>query len=190
MWDGRASVINNDPNNVQLNFDAASNSISVTILNTYVETHLAFRYKKKHVFSISGRVDAHGPIKSITMRATFDSQPKDGTIVPKINVDNIGLNLDRGAFKIDVHAHHIPHDITKGIVSLVKNEVLKKVEKEIVSQLSSKVTPGINAALLASFPTAVELTPGMSMSTGFTGPITISPEYISLPLDGTVFETS
>lgn len=58
-----------------------------------------------------------------------------------------------------------------------------------MNALNKKVNPMVNAALLNSFPTSVEVAGGISMSTGFTGPVTISNDYITLPLDGTVFET-
>ena len=43
---------------------------------------------------------------------------------------------------------------------------------------------------MGNFPTSIELADGISMSTGFTGPITVTSDYLDLNLDGSVFLTS
>jgi hypothetical protein len=42
---------------------------------------------------------------------------------------------------------------------------------------------------MAFYPTSIEVAPGISVCTGFTGPIVITPDYLQMPLDGTIFKT-
>ena len=111
-------------------------------------------------------------------------------MIPKFDITNFVINIDQSNFHVSVEADGIPSDVTNSIESLFNSQIVGAIQSAIQSAVNEQVTSQVNSMIQSDYPTSVELVSGISFSTGFTGPILVTSNYIQVNLDSSVFLTA
>jgi hypothetical protein len=95
-------VENDNHENVQISFNEKKNALSVVVTNTFIKCHANWKY---HVLvtNLSGVADMNGPINKVAMNIGFETQEKDGMLIPKINIQDFDINFDKSHFKFHLN---------------------------------------------------------------------------------------
>ena len=124
---GTMTISNSDANNVQISPNPSANALDLTISNTNVDLNLNWKFHESPLPSVSGSASASGPISSITMELIFQTQEKNGVTVPKVAVQNVAINLDKGAFHLSIGSGIISK-ISGAITSLFNSQIMGEVQ--------------------------------------------------------------
>jgi hypothetical protein len=182
-------AVNDNHENVQISFNEEKNALSVVVLNTYIECHVNWKY---HVLitDISGVGDIKGPISKVAMNLGFETQEKNGMLIPKVNIQDFDIDFDRGNFHFNFDCSFCPGDLVNLILELFKGPLIDKIRDEARSAINQKVIGKVNEIIMDKYPLTQELTSEISMGLATTGPVVVKSDYLSGPIDGTVFLTA
>ena len=182
-------VVNEDHNNVQVTFNAEKNGVNVVVDNTSIKVHCNWKYKKL-ILEVSGVGDIEGPISHLSMMIGFENQEKDGMLIPKINIQDFDMGINSGDWHFHFDCSACPPGIADLLLDLFKSDLIKKIKDEAKSVVDNKVGDIVNEALMEQYPLQTAATDEISVSLATTGPVTVTEDFLHVPLDSTVFLTS
>lgn len=150
------AVVNDNHENVQLTFNEEKNALSVVVSNTNINCHVNWKY---HVLiaDITGVGDITGPISSVSMNLGFETQEKDGMLIPKVNIQDFDIQFDEGNFNFNFDCSMCPGDLANIILNLFKGALLDKIRDEARGVVNDKVVGTVNDALMEGYPLTKEL---------------------------------
>jgi hypothetical protein len=181
-------AINDDHNNVQVSFNEEKNGINVVVDNTQIKVHCNWGYKVL-IITISGVGDIRGPISHLSMLIGFETQEKDGAIIPKINIQDFDIGIDSGAWDFHFDCSACPPGIADLLLNLFKGELVGKIKDEARNVVNTQIADMVNNVLLESYPLQAAVTDTISLSTATTSVVKVKANYLSVPLDATIFLT-
>eukprot|EP00343_Euplotes_focardii_P005749 CAMPEP_0205808114 /NCGR_PEP_ID=MMETSP0205-20121125/11980_1 /ASSEMBLY_ACC=CAM_ASM_000278 /TAXON_ID=36767 /ORGANISM="Euplotes focardii, Strain TN1" /LENGTH=397 /DNA_ID=CAMNT_0053083293 /DNA_START=169 /DNA_END=1362 /DNA_ORIENTATION=+ len=172
-------------NNIELSFDESSNGLKVILRN--ISTNLSLKWKKKILFKIKGKFHVKGEFDKIELILGFNTQIKDGFIIPSVYTKSASIDIDKHKWKADFGHKNIANEIGNVILRILRGKGIKLIKKECMKQLEKKIPNIINKGILKKYKTEGSLTPWLSLSLANTGPINVNKDYLALPIDGTIF---
>jgi len=181
-------VDNNDHNNIKVGFNEGKNGLDIAVDNTYINVHVNWRYSKG-IIKVSGVGDIKGPINHIQMVMGFDTQPKGDFLIPKVQINDFDMSLDKGQWNFHFDCKLCPSKVIDLIVNAFKGPLVDKIKGEAKKVVNSKVSDTVNAKLVEVYTTTTALNPDLTFTLATTGPISVKSTYLSVPFDGTVFLT-
>jgi hypothetical protein len=183
-----AEVVNDNHNNVQLSFQEDKNGLAVSVDNTYVNVHVHWRYKKS-ILKFSGTGDVKGPISNVRMILGFDTQEKDGFLVPKMSITDFNISLEKKQWHFHFNCKGCIAKINDLILNAFKGPLVDKIKSEARKVVNNKVADIVNKQILERYPLSVPLTNEISISTATTGPVSVRSDFVSVPVDSTIYLT-
>ena len=181
-------VVNEDHNNVQLSFNQDKNALGVAVSNTYIKAHVNWKYEILF-FSVSGVGDVSGPINYVGMNLGFETQEKGGMSIPKLNIQDFDISFNTEGFNFNFDCNLCPGDVVNLILGAFKGQLLDEVRNQARNVVYNNVINLVNSVLLDQYPLTTEVTDEMSIGLATTGPVSVKPDFLSVPIDGTVFLT-
>lgn len=181
-------VSNDNPNNVHIGFDQPRNGLDVSVDNTNIKVHVNWRYEISFI-KISGTGDISGPVRNVHMTIGFETQPKGNFMIPKINVQNYDIDFDKGGFDFKFDWGGCPGDVISFILNALRGPLLDKVRDESRGIVSSQVANVVNNFFQMGYPVSVAVNDYFSIATSTVGALNVKSDYLSVPIDATVFLT-
>jgi hypothetical protein len=182
----RVDMDNGSPDNLKVSFQKDTNSIGVEIDQTHLVVNVDWKYSKS-IISIGGSAEIDGTIGGIAMGIAMSTAPADQMFVPQIGINGFILNLDKGAFNLDFHCDNCPGEVEKLISDYLKDQLIDQVQAQIQAQVPTQMTAVGNQILQNSYPKIFNLYNNIDIATGLVASIIVNDDYLSLPLDGTIF---
>jgi len=184
-----AEVLNDNHNHVQLSFQEDKNGLAVSVDNTYINVRVNWRYKKS-LLKFSGTGDVKGPISNVRMIIGFETQEKDGFLVPKISITDFDISLDKNQWHFHFSCKGCISKVNDLILNAFKGPLVDKIKSEARKVVNKKVANIVNNQILDRYPLSVGLTNEVSMSTATTGPVSVRSDFLSVPVDSTIYLTA
>lgn len=182
-------VDNKNHENVQLAFNEEKNALGVVISNTTAAIHLNWRYTvNKNI--ITGTADIFGTISKIGMNLGFETQLKNASLVPKVNIKDFDLAFDMNSFSYNFDCGICSETVINLILASFKGPLLSSVSNEARNVINRVIINSANSIMLENFPVSIPLNVNMSISTATTGPLFVKNDYLGGPIDGTVYLTA
>ena len=175
------------PDSIVLSFDEANNGLKLVLSNISAEA--SCKWKKKGVIKIKGKGHLKGTFDRIELVLGLGTQEKDGQLVPSVYAKSVKVDMDKHKWKGDFGHKNILSKIGNGLLNLFRGKGVKFIRKKITDQLNGKVPEMINKEIKKKFKVEGPISPQLSISTALTGPIVVNKDYLSVPIDGTVFVT-
>lgn len=182
----RVEVSNDDPENLQVGFDAKNNSILVDIQKTFVNVKVDYSYKLGLV-NVKGTADIQGPLDDLNLSVKLSKEEIDGFIIPNIAIPKISLNMKKSDFKVKLTCKGCLPPVESLITTFMKGTLLSKVETQIKTQVPEMADEIGNGILRTSYPRTFPLFQDIEIVTALTDVINITDGHIEIPIDATVF---
>ena len=107
--------------------------------------------------------------------------------IPQIGVNNLNLNMDKGAFNLEFKCNHCLGEVEKLISKFMKDKLLDIVKSAIIAQTPSQVTSIANSLLMQKYPRSMTLYNNIDIATALIGEVAVQDDHIQVPLDATFF---
>ena len=185
----RVDMSNSSPQNLKVTFIPEKNAIGVEIDQTDLKVNVDYHYKKL-IVSVNGDAQITGTIGGIGMSLALSSLGESSYFIPQVSTEDFFLNMDTGAFKLDIHCNYCPGEVEKLIASFLKDKLINEVKSQIQSQVPSQVNSIGNEMLKTNFPRAFTLYNDINIATALTGDILVKQDHLEVPLDATMFLSS
>jgi hypothetical protein len=124
------------------------------------------------------------------MNLGFETQEKDGMLIPKVNIQDFDIQFDEGNFNFNFDCSMCPGDLANIILNLFKGALLDKIRDEARGVVNDKVVGTVNDALMEGYPLTKELNEEIGIGLATMGPVVVKQDYLSAPIDGTIFLNS
>jgi len=182
----RIDLSNPSPSNLQIAFKKDINAIGVSVLQTKIDVAVDWKYHTS-IFSESGNAKVDGTLGGISMDIAMTKLADGPFFIPQIDVQNTQVNLDKGAFSLDLHCHNCPGFVEKWIRDWLKDKLLDEVRDQIKSQVPVQANQIGNANLAQLYPRGITLYEDIDIATGLTDVVTIQDDHLEVLIDATVF---
>lgn len=182
-------VTNANHENVQVAFNEEKNALGVVASNTNLTIHCNWRYTvNKNI--ITGTADITGTISKVGMNLGFETQQRNSSLVPKVNIKDFDFTFDMATFKYDFDCSICSEAVINVIIASFKGPLLNSVSNEARNVINREVISAANTMMLENYPSTIQLNANMSISTTTTGPLIVKGDYLGAPIDGTVYLTA
>lgn len=185
----QVKVENTNHNNVIVNYNEVMNGVNVVVYNTQIKVHVNWEYSILF-FTINGEGDIDGPISNLNMLIGFETQDKGGFLIPKINIKYFDMGIDPLLWRFHFDCSACPSGVADLLLELFKTQLIDKIKEEARNVVNEKVADIVNEALKEKYPLTTPVTDLISVSLANTGPVKVKSNYLSVPLDATVFLTA
>lgn len=179
-------VENDNHQNVLISLNAEKNALGVAVSNTKIRIHVNWRANLR-LFSITGVGDIRGTVDNVGMNVSFETQDKEGKLIPKINIQDFTINFDAQSFDFQLDCSACPGNIASLLLNTFRGPLLDRVSNEATSIANSRMAQTLNARILNSYPLTANLSSELSMSLANMGPIVVRSDFIKAKIDGTIF---
>jgi len=184
-----AEVENSSPDNVQLSFNEEKNGLNVVVDQTHIKIHVHWKYKKS-ILKFSGTGDISGPLSHLAMVVGFETQEKEGMLIPKINIQDFQIDLQKSKWNFKFKCGACISKVNDLILKAFQGPLVDKIKSEAKKVVNNKIADTINAKFLSIYPLSLSVTDQISISTATTDVIQVKEEYLSVPFDASIFLTN
>ena len=102
---------------------------------------------------------------------------------------NFNANIDGTNFDV-VNDSQFDQEVTDVVKQFFQTNIINSIQQTIQNQANGIIQTSINAAILAGYPTTLNMAGGLSMATGLVGSVVVNTDYISIPIDASVYLTA
>jgi hypothetical protein len=184
-------VKNDNHENVQITFKEEKNALGVIVTETYIDVHVNWKYSKLFVFKVSGTADIKGKINVVGMDLAMGMQLKEELFnVPSVSIQGFDLDLDTDSFDFEFDCDLCPSKVLNLILDAFKGPLLNMIKDQARDVVNKDVVDTVNQMLLEQYPTSIAVNEKLSISTSLAAPVSVKANYVSGPIDGTVFLTA
>ena len=182
--DGRVSISNGSPKNLDITFNPKSNSIGVQIKDTKFSAKVKYKYHK--VVTVKGDVEVSGKVENLKMNIVLD-KTSGKPIIPQIKVEDFEFGMSKKSLKFRLHCKHCPSPVEKLISNWMKGDLVDEIRKQVKKKVPQEIATKGNKVLKEEFPEAVNLYNNIDISTLLTSNIKVDEDHLEIPIDGTLF---
>jgi hypothetical protein len=99
------------------------------------------------------------------------------------------MSFDEGSFSFKFDCSLCPSDVLNLILSAFKGPLLNEIKSQARDVVNKEVVATVNKLIMEGYPLSIPLNDKLSLATTTTGPVSVKTNYLSGPIDGTVFLT-
>lgn len=177
------NVTNPSAQNVQFDFNSTQNALIAGVSNTSIYISLKWKYNAL----LSGNALISGPVKVAGLNVGFTETQRDEFNVPQLSLNHFDFALDKDAFKLNFDCKLCPKFLTDLLVKIFKSSLLSTVENSVREMFSQELFEDMNAGIYEFYPTTVNVTDEIGVSTALVSSINVEDDHLELPLDMTFF---